>query len=441
MREVYGGSYDPEIHTLAVFGLGQIGLPIAATFASRGLKVIGVDIDQAKVKAVNSKICYIKEPGLEETLQNVVSKGLLSATTDGIKAVTESDAVIVAVATPATRNAIDLSSLTLALEVISKGLHEGQLVSIESTVPPGTTLNLAKPILEKRGLRVEEDFYLAHVPERVASGKALNELLNIPRIVGGVGPKSTQKAIELYSKVNPKLLPTDSTTAEFVKLIENTFRDLNIAFANLIALVSEKIGIDASEAIALANTHPRVNIHRPGCGVGGPCLTKDPWMLFKVGEGAKGIGLIELSREINDYMPKHTVDLVEKALREHGVLKAKVVVLGAAYKGGVSDTRSSPAKEIVRELLAKGYEVVVHDPHVKESFGTKYEEDLKKAIEGADVVVIATDHQEYKDLDLSSLRKLAKNSIIVDGRRIINPEVAQNLGFKYYGIGYGRERT
>jgi len=228
---------------------------------------------------VNSGRCYLREPGLDTLLHEVVSRGFLSATTDAVEAVRESDAVIIAVPTPVRDGVADLSYLKQALLTIREGLHRGLLVVIESTIPPGTTVGFAKPLLEESGLRVEEDFYLAHVPERIAPGKAIYELLHEPRVVGGVGPRSTEKALELYSRVNSKLYPTDATTAEFVKLAENTYRDLNIAFANLLALMAEKLGIDVYEAIRLANTHPRVNIHMPGAGVGGPCLTKDPYML------------------------------------------------------------------------------------------------------------------------------------------------------------------
>jgi nucleotide sugar dehydrogenase len=314
------------------------------------------------------------------------------------------------------------------------------LVVIESTIPPGTTVGFAKPLLEESGFRVEEDFYLAHVPERIAPGKAIHELLHEPRVVGGVGPRSTERALELYGRVNSKLYPTDATTAEFVKLAENTYRDLNIAFANLLALMAEKLGIDVYEAIRLANTHPRVNIHMPGAGVGGPCLTKDPYMLASLYREFWGTQLIELARKINEYMPRHTVEIVERALRDAGLSarNAKIAVLGAAYKGGVDDTRESPAKYIVRELLEKGARVVVYDPYTSESFEAERAESLEDAVRGADVVVIVTDHPEFKSLDLESIAKLMRYRVIVDGRRVVEPHQAVKHGFKYYGIGYGK---
>lgn len=425
---------------LAVIGLGYVGLPSAVVFASKSFNVIGVDINEKKVKAVNNGRCYLREPGLEALLRDVVSKGFLRATTDALRAIRESNAVIIAVPTPVKNGVADLSYLREALETVKKGLHRDLLVVIESTIPPGTTVSFAKPLLEESGLRVEEDFYLAHVPERIAPGKAIDELLNVPRVVSGVGPRSTEKALELYRRVNPNLYPTDATTAEFVKLIENTFRDLNIAFANLLALMAEKLGIDVYEAVRLANTHPRVNIHMPGAGVGGPCLTKDPYMLTLLFKKFWGTRLIKLARRINEYMPRHMVKIVEKALGGAGlsIRGAKVAVLGAAYKGGVDDTRESPAKYIVRKLLEKGARVVVYDPYTKESFGAERADTFEDAVRDADTVLIVTGHPEFRSIDLEAVSRLVRNRIIVDGRRVIKPYQALNYGFKYYGIGYGR---
>jgi len=425
---------------ISVIGLGYVGLPTAVVFASRGFSVVGVDVDAGRVEAVNSGRCYLREPGLDVLLRDAVSKGFLGATTDAVKAVRESDAVVIAVPTPVRDDVTDLSYLRAALEGVKRGLHRGLLVVIESTIPPGTTVGFAKPLLEESGLRVEEDFYLAYVPERIAPGRAIEELLSMPRVVGGVGPRSTEKALELYGRVNAKLLPTDATTAEFVKLIENTYRDLNIAYANLLALMAERLGIDVYEAIRLANTHHRVNIHMPGAGVGGPCLTKDPYMLASVLPGFWGTELIKLARRINEYMPRHTVKIVEKALEDIGVgIKgARVAVLGVAYKGGVDDTRESPAKYIVRELLEKGASVVVYDPYTVESFGAERAGSLEEAIRGADAIVMATDHPEFKDVDLDRASKLVRHRVVVDGRMVIEPLQAVKYGFRYYGVGYGR---
>jgi len=429
-----------QLRRVCVLGLGYVGLPTAAVLASRGFYVIGVDNDVTKVDAINDGGCYIREPGLDLMIRDVVSKGLLRATTDAVRAVKSSDAVIIAVPTPVKSGVIDFSYLKSALESVREGLHRGLLVVIESTVPPGTTVGFAKPLLEESGLRVEEDFFLAHVPERIAPGRAVEELLSAPRVVGGVGPRSTEKAVELYSRVNPRLLPTDATTAEFVKLVENAYRDLNIAFANLLALMAERIGVDVFEAIRLANTHPRVNVHLPGAGVGGPCLTKDPYMLASLVRDFWGSELILLARRLNEYMPLHVVELVERALGEEGVQLrgARVAVLGAAYKGGVDDTRESPSRRVVQELLGRGASVVVFDPYTSETFGAERAASLEDAVRGADAVVIVTDHPEFRGLDLERLGELVRRRVIVDGRRVVEPHRAAERGFKYYGVGFGR---
>ncbi|RLI43852.1 nucleotide sugar dehydrogenase [Candidatus Bathyarchaeota archaeon] len=425
---------------LTIFGLGYVGLPTATVFASKGFNVIGVDVDKNKVEAVNSGKCYIREPGLDVFLRDTVSKGLLRATTDGVEAVRDADAVITAVPTPVEGGVADLSYLRSALEVVKRGIHKNLLIVIESTIPPGATAGFVKPFLEESGLHVEEDLYLAHVPERIAPGKAIEELLNAPRVVGGVGPRSTEKTIELYSRVNPNLLPTDATTAEFVKLAENTFRDLNIAYANLLALIAEKLGIDVYEAIRLANTHPRVNIHWPGAGVGGPCLTKDPYMLIKIAENVFGIELISIARKINEYMPHLTLKLIKKALEDNGVniTKARIAILGVAYKGGVDDVRGSPAKIMIEELRRLGAEVMVYDPYTNETFNAVRADSAEQVSEGADVLVIVTDHPEFRRLDLYRLGKLMRHRIIVDGRRVFEPSIAIERGFRYYSIGLGR---
>ncbi|MCC6004662.1 MAG: nucleotide sugar dehydrogenase [Thermofilum sp.] len=429
-----------QLRRVCVLGLGYVGLPTAAVLASRGFYVIGVDNDVTKVDAINDGRCYIREPGLDLMIRDAVSKELLRATTDAVRAVKSSDAVIIAVPTPVKSGVVDFSYLKSALESMREGLHRGLLVVIESTVPPGTTVGFAKPLLEESGLRVEEDFFLAHVPERIAPGRAVEELLSAPRVVGGVGPRSTEKAVELYSRVNPRLLPTDATTAEFVKLVENAYRDLNIAFANLLALIAERIGVDVYEAIRLANTHPRVNVHLPGAGVGGPCLTKDPYMLASLARDFWGSELILLARRLNEHMPLHVVELVERALEEEGVQLrgARVAVLGAAYKGGVDDTRESPSRRVVQELLGRGASVVVFDPYTGETFGAERAASLEDAVRGADAVVIVTDHPEFRSLDLERLGELVRRRVIVDGRRVVEPHRAAERGFRYYGVGYGR---
>jgi len=321
-----------ESMSICVFGLGYVGLPTATVFASKGFNVLGVDVDAKKAEAVNRGVSYIREPGLDQLLRKAVAEGRLRATSNVNEALSVCDVVLVNVPTPVRGGVADLSYVTDVLVKVSERLRKDMLVVVESTVPPGTTGGLARRVLEEgSGLRVEEDFYLAHVPERIAPGRAVEELLNAPRVVGGVGPRSTEAALAVYSRVNPNVIPSDSTTAEFVKLAENAYRDLNIAFVNLLALIAEELGVDVYEAIRLANTHPRVRIHQPGSGAGGPCLTKDPYMLASLLPGFWGTELISVGRRINEYMPLHVVELAERV----------------AAEGGVDDTRESPARVIV----------------------------------------------------------------------------------------------
>jgi len=428
------------VYDIAIFGLGYVGLPTAVVFALKGFRVIGVDTDVRKVALINSGKCYIREPGLKDLLWKVVSKGFLKATNNGLEAVKSSNTIVIAVPTPAKNGITDLSFLESVLDIIRRGLRRDQLIVVESTIPPGTMEGFVRPLLEESGFRAEEDFFLAHVPERIAPGKAIDELLHVPRVVGGIGPRSTEKAMELYRRINSNLYPTDVRTAEFIKLIENTFRDLNIAYANLLALIAEKIGVDVYEAIRLANTHPRVNIHWPGAGVGGPCLTKDPYMLARSGENVFGIELIILARRINEYMPYHTLNIIKKVLQENNIKpkEAQIAIFGAAYKGNVDDTRGGPAKVIVRELLKLGVKVVVYDPYTNEAFGAIKANSIDEAVYRADAIVVITDHSEFKSLDLGRLGRFMRHKIIIDGRRVIEPHEAIRHGFKYYGIGFGK---
>jgi len=424
---------------LAVIGSGYVGLPTAALFADAGFHVTAIDIKPEIVKAVNDGFSPINEPRLDELISRNVQAGRLRATSS-LEALTQADAVIVSVQTPIDQNKRpNLSFLMKAIEDVGRALREGMLIVVSSTIPPGTMLENVKPKLEVlSGLKVETDFYLAYVPERIAPGKAIREFVENPRLVGGVGPKSTKIASALYRTVCKTVIETEASTAEVAKLAENTFRDINIAYANQLALLCENYGVDVEEVIKLANTHPRVNIHFPGAGVGGPCLTKDPYLLISEARNIK-VNLIRVAREINDLMPYHAVEIILNALRDNGieVSKSKVALLGVAYKGGVSDTRNSPAETIINELLLNGVNVSVYDPYTNETFDAEKAESLEEACNDADLIAIITDHPEFRHIELEKIKELVKHKLIVDGRRIINPSYASNCGFKYYGIGYG----
>jgi len=426
-----------------VIGLGYVGLPTAVLFAKAGFKVIGVDINSKIVKLINTGISPINEPGLKELLKNMLNAKLLFATTDYEYAVKNADAIIICVPTPVDENNTPiLRFLEYAIENISNFLTKNKLIIVGSTVPPGCIHNYVVPLIEqKSGLKAGVDFWLAYCPERIAPGKTLKEFIENDRIIGGYTYESGKMAAQIFRKVvKGRIHVTDVKTAEVAKVAENTFRDINIAFANELALICEKLGVDVMSVIKLANTHPRVNIHFPGAGVGGPCIPKDPYLLIHPAErlGFKS-RIIKTARMINDMMPSHIIDLILYGLNlvDKSISNAKITVLGTAYKGGVDDPRLSPAKEIISKLIALNAKIVVFDPHCKETFGAKRKTDIEEAVFKSDCIVVVTDHPEFKKLNLTRLKQLMNDKpLIVDGRRIINPLEAERLGFIYLGVGY-----
>lgn len=427
---------------LVVVGLGHVGLTTATMFAEAGFQTIGVDIKRQIVETVSSGKSNIREPALDELLGKSIKEGRLQATMDTIQAMKDADIGIVCVQTPVTESKEpNQTYLQEACESIAQGLSQEQLIVIESTVSPGMTKNLVADTLEKgSGLKCGEDFWLAHCPERIAVGNAIQDFVENARIIGGFNSESTKVAVELFKTVTKgEILTTDCTSAEIAKAAENTFRDVNIALANELALICEQMGVDVMEVVRLANTHRRVNIHKPGCGVGGPCITKDPYLLLHtIKERGFKSKIIEPSRELNDYMPDHTVKLLAKALKKAGkdVETSKIAVLGVAYKGEVDDTRDSPAERIVDRLMKLSAEISVFDPYCKESFGAEKAEDIMDAVKGADCIVIVTDHTMFKELKLERIKALMNEKpVIVDGRRVLTPVKARNEGFIYVGIG------
>jgi len=428
---------------IAVVGLGRVGLPTSAVFAGAGFQVVGVDVRSDVVQNVSRGTVNTNEQGLEELLRRVVGSGRLKASTESASVVKESDAVIVCVQTPINdQRKPDLTYLKSACDEVAQGFSRGKLMIVVSTVPPRTMKDVVLKILERKsGLKCGVDFWLAYCPERITPGRMLQELAKGDRIVGSFDTESATVAVELLKTVSSGGLSiTDCGSAEVAKLAENTFRDVNIAFANELALICEGVGVDVEEVIRLANTHPRVKIHSPGCGVGGPCLTKDPYLLLSSrGSEDVELGIIEASRKMNDFMPNHAVRLVVKELREAGkdVKNSRVAVLGVAYKGETDDASNSPAEQIINELRNLGAEVVVYDPFCEESFGANGVQDLWEAVEGSDCLLTVTDHKLFRRLSLRKTRTLMnERPLIVDGRRIFEPSEAKKLGFMYYGIGH-----
>ena len=415
---------------IAVIGLGYIGLPTAIMFANSGYKVTGYEIREEVVEKINSGKAHIVEPDIDELLTKAIKSGNLRATSNP-EEIAGKDVYIICVQTPLRDDKTpDLSYLESAVRTVAKAMKKGSLVVIESTVPPMTTVRMAKLIEELTGLKAGEDFYMVHAPERVMPGRIFKELIYNSRIFGGITPESAEKAEELYRAfVKGQTFKTSSTVSEVVKLMENTFRDVNIALANEFAFLAHQYGINVFEAIELANTHPRVRIHVPSIGVGGHCLPKDPHLL--VWPAKEDFGLITLAREINDSMPLFTKDLLFSALKEMNVppKDAVIAVLGLAYKGNSDDTRNSPALAFIEAIENDVKEVRTYDPYVGGSSGS-----VEEVVRDADAVVIATDHSTFRSLEWDFIGKLMRTRILVDGRHVVE---TPPRGFLFKGVGRG----
>ncbi len=428
---------------VCVVGLGHVGLTVAAVFADRGFTVFGCDLIQRLVKSIMSGSFRLFEPELAKMVNDAVKSGELSATTDCLDVAKSCDITIICVQTPVSKKRQpDLSFLRSACETVGQSLRRNNLVLIMSSVPPRTTTEMSKTLERASGLRCGKDFWLAYCPERLAPGNSVKDFVNNSRIIGGFDARSAKLASSLLQEVvRGKMFLTDSSTAEIAKLAENTFRDVNIAFANELALICEQDGVDVQEVIKLANTHPRVNIHRPSCGVGGPCLPKDPYLLLAETKQHTKHSLIRCSRDLNSFMESHTASKVLTALRiaEKDVNGSRISVLGVTYKKGCNNVIDTPTKSIIQKLLALGAQVKVYDPLCEESFGGKRCEGLYEAIANTDCLVILTDHREFASLDLRKVKKIMnKPACIVDGRRVISPARTKSIGIRYYGIGFGK---
>lgn len=423
-------------------GAGHIGLPTACVIAESGFQVVAADINEKLVEAIKNGKSLIRENFLDALVAKVVREKKLTATTDVTSATKGSDVVLIIVPTPLGTAGPDLNAIKSAAKAVARGLRRGMLVVLESTIYPEGTKTILKPILEENSsLRAGEDFYLAYSPERALPTRSLDEIKTNVRIVGGINGTSGKKAKEFYEKfVTAEVLDVgDSTTAEFVKISENVYRDVNIALANELALIAEKLGVDIQKVIDAANRHPRVKIHVPGAGVGGHCIPKDPYFFInKAMEKGIEVRLIKTAREINESMPEHVVDLAERALEKSGKNPAdsKIAILGYAYKGDTSDIRGTPAERIVGELKALGFKISIHDPYVNYSNGTKIDSNMESVIAGSDCVVVVTDHSEYRNINIPELaKKMRKPGIVIDGRNIFDPDSVRKAGLIYCGIG------
>lgn len=437
---------------IVVIGMGYVGIPAAALLADvDGFDVTGLQRRSArsgwKIDVLNRGESPFEgnEPGLSELLARVVSKGTFRVT-DDVSVISEADAILIDVQTPTDpQNVPQYISLREVCFSIGKHLKRGTLVVVESTVAPGTTEHVVKKIIERESnMKGGEDFDLVFSYERVMPGKLIHNIVNLPRVVGGLTPRGAERAVEIYKKIcKAKVRVTDILTAEISKTIENAYRDVNIAFANEMALVCESLGVNVYEVRDLVNELSNRQMHIPGAGVGGHCLPKDSWLLrhglYEYGSWKVEPEIISLSRRINNHMPIHMSYLVENALNFQGkeIQTSVVVVLGAAYLEDSDDTRNSPAAPLVGALIAKGAEVRIHDPHVTSwEFGhNSIESDLEKAISGADCLALVTKHQEYLSLDPKWLKRKMRTPVIVDGRNVFDEDVLIREGFEFRCIG------
>ncbi len=387
---------------VGVVGLGYVGLPLQVLFAERGYKTLGVDLDPQKVERVNRGESYILPDVPTEKLKPLVEKGLVRASTD-YSVLREADFVFIAVPTPLSKTKDpDMSYVVSAVRSLLPHLRRGHAVCVESTVYPGTTEELIKPELEKSGLKAGVDFFLAFSPERINPGDPVHRPENTPKVVGGVDPDSTEVVAALYDKVIVKAVRVSSAkVAELAKLLENTFRAVNIALVNELAIMCELLGADVWEVIEAADTKGFGFLKfYPGPGIGGHCIPIDPiylsWKMKTLNYNAR---MIEVASEINTNMPRHVVGMVVDALNEERkpVKGSKILLLGVAYKPDIGDTRESPALDIIRLLKAKGAEVYYHDPLVPnlkhEGLDMESQELTPQLLEGADAVVITTNHK------------------------------------------------
>lgn len=414
---------------ICVVGLGYIGLPTAIMFANHGVRVHGVDVNERAVKMIANKQLHIEENGLQERLNQAIDEELFTVSTEPI----EADTYILAVPSPIDENRkANFDYIRSAAESIVPYLKEGALVILESTVPPKTVEHVLLPVLEKANLTIGEQLFVSHSPERVIPGKIFEELVANDRIVGGINEQSAQMTKELYEVfVKGQIHLTDATTAELVKVMENTYRDINIAFANELAKIGEALDVDIWEAIKFANFHPRVNIHTPGPGVGGHCIAVDPWFLVElVPEQSQ---LIHLARQTNDSMPKYVAEKISSLLK--GKEKTNVAVLGLSFKGDVDDLRESPALKVIDELEALRFHVTSFDPHITEQKHATQKMTLEEAVEGAHLVVIVTDHTQFKSLDPAKLKDLMAQPVLFDTKNMIDLDEWTEAGFEAHKLG------
>ena len=422
---------------VAVVGLGYVGLPLALLATRKGYGVYGIDIQESRIGLLRERESPIKDPSIQKEIESASSERLCF--TSDFRFVRDVKTIIICVPTPVkTNHHPDLGHVILAVREIGRNLKNDQLVILESTVNPGVSEEVVIPILESEsGMKCGEDFYLAHCPERINPGDPKWNVENIPRVVGSIDRTGLERAVEFYSSIlSAGIKPMRSIKeAEAVKIVENSFRDINIAFVNELAMSFSKLGIDAVNVIEGAATKPFAFMaHYPGCGVGGHCIPVDPYYLIEYAE-KNGFHheFLSLARRINNHMPEFTVEQLFQGLNEKRQAPngLQVAVLGLSYKADIDDCRESPALEIIKILERSGVIVKMFDPYVPEKSNCSTIED---ALRGSYAVVIATAHREFKELRPEDFRKKGIE-VVVDGCNCLDKEAFPDEGIIYKGIG------
>jgi UDP-N-acetyl-D-mannosaminuronic acid dehydrogenase len=431
---------------VCVLGLGYIGLPTASIFATQGLHVVGVDNNPQVVSTLRNGALHISEPGLDALVREAISAGRLM-----IKETPEpADAFVIAVPTPFYSNErktyagkeyrlADMRAVTAATRSILPHLHSGNLVVLESTSPPRTTVDLVQPILEESGLKAGVDFLLAYSPERVLPGRIIQELTENARVIGGINPASSEAGRDLYAHfVRGEIVLTDATTAEMVKLMENTYRDVNIAIANEFSRLAERFGVNIWQAISIANRHPRVKILNPGPGVGGHCVSVDPWFLVEAAPDLTE--LIATARRVNDSQPHFVFDLVSRCLGNE-LSGKKICILGLAFKPDVDDLRESPAIDVARMLAETGAHVSAYEPYKPDAFipGVKLSASLEDAIHGVEVICLLAGHKQFIQLDPVWVKQVSSARYVIDTVGGWDKDSWVNAGFAFLRLGVGEQ--
>ncbi|MBC1501315.1 nucleotide sugar dehydrogenase [Listeria weihenstephanensis] len=394
---------------ITTIGLGYIGLPTSILFATHGHQVVGVDVSPTVVEKLNQGYIHIEEEGLQALYNEALAAGNFEAAlTPG-----HADAYIVAVPTPNKEDrykSCDLTYVESAIRSIIPYLTAGNIVIVESTIAPRTMEDVVQPMLEQAGFTIGEDLYLAHCPERVLPGNIAYELVHNPRIIGGVTQACTAQTKTVYQTVvQGELIEASASEAELSKLMENTYRDVNIALANELAKIGTDLHINALKVIEMANRHPRVNLHSPGPGVGGHCLAVDPY--FVAAASPDFSPLIQTAREINSSMPAFVVDVTKQLMQEAPT--NKIAVFGLTYKGNIDDTRESPAMEIAEMLAFQGFDVAAYDPHVMSATLT-----MEEACQDSSLILVLTDHAEFQMIDSEATERMALPRVL-DTKNIV----------------------